>query len=119
MHRIFLGFCAACLTACASTHSDFVALGGETFAAKPQDHNIDVFTDGQTPDKTYVIVAEVFTSKEAHLKTYRLDDALVELKQQTRAVGGDAIIAISEKRDRHLEAFMYIVSAKAVRYTQE
>ena len=108
---------AVCLASCATTQSDFVTIG-QSYAAKPIDHTIDVFEADEKPSRPFEVVAEVFTTKEAtHFITYSLEDALVELKAQAREAGADAIMAIEEERSRHLETSKYLASGKAIRYT--
>lgn len=108
---------ALLLVSCATTQSDFVAIG-QSYASKPVDHVIQVFEADEKPSRTFEVVAEVFTTKEAtHFITYSLDDALVELKAQAREAGADAIIEIEEERSRYLETSKYLASGKAIRFT--
>ena len=117
LKSMFFGALAVIVTACASTTSSYIPKG-ETYAAKPVNHPITVYSDANKIEKAYVEIAEVFTSSEAHLQSLKLEDALVELKIQAREAGGDAIIDIKEKRSRHLEAGLYIVEATAIRFTE-
>lgn len=104
------------LSSCASTQSDYL-LTGERFAERPVDTLVDVFEGEAVPDQAYSVIGEVYVSKEGHLRSYTLENAIPELKVQARRVGANAIMSITEKRSRHLEAGLYIVSAKAIRYT--
>jgi len=102
---------------CATTISDYVPLG-QTFAANAMDHPIAVFEGEAEPDRPFVEVAEVFTTKEStHLVKASTDSGLGELKTQARFAGGDALYKLSEKRARHLETQQLILSAIAIRYT--
>lgn len=108
----------AIVSGCASTTSDFVPLGGETFAAKPADHPVDVFEDGVKPDQPFKEIAEVFTSMEAtHLVKRSKKEGIETLKIMTREAGGDGIINITEKNARHLETQQVIISGTAIRYS--
>jgi uncharacterized protein YbjQ (UPF0145 family) len=109
-------FGALGLSSCASTQSDYLP-SGERFAERPIDAKIDVYEGDIIPDRTYTVIGEVYVSKEAHLRSYKLENAMPELKVQARRVGAHAIMSITEKRSRHLEAGLYIVSAKAIRYS--
>jgi uncharacterized protein YbjQ (UPF0145 family) len=107
---------AASLTlwACTSQQSFTPIITAE---ARPVDHPIDVFQGDAVPSRPYTEVAMLDVHLEAtHFITYSFDDALPKLEEQTRAAGGDAIIAIKETRGRHLETSMYHITAKAVRY---
>jgi len=105
------------LAGCATTQSDFTPIG-EIQAAKPADHKIDIFTEDSLPDRSYEEIAIL----DVHMETSgfvsrSFDEAEPKLKEQARAAGGDAIIAIKEQKTSYLENQMYHVTAKAIKYT--
>ena len=116
---VVLSLAAVGISGCASTTSNFVPIGGETFAAKSADYPIDVFQNTATPDRAYTEIAEVFTSMEAtHLIKRSMQEGLETLKVLTREAGGDGIINITEKGARHLETQQVIISGTAIRYNE-
>lgn len=103
------------LSSCASTQSDYL-LTGERYAARSVDAQVVVYEGEAAPDQAYTVIGEVYVTKEGHLRSYTLENAMPELKVQARRVGAHAVMSITEKRSRHLEAGLYIVSAQAIRY---
>lgn len=117
MRSVLLSVAAALVAAaCTTTQASFQP-GAERFDPRSKSHPIEVFRDGSVPTVAYVDVASLDVHLEAtHFITFDLDDAIPKLMEQARAAGGDAIISIKETRSRHLETFMYHVTAKAVRF---
>lgn len=90
---------------------------GETWAAKPADHQIDIFKGDDLPDREFTEIARL----DVHLETMgfvtrNFDEAEPELVEQAQAAGADGIIKIKENSSRYLENSMYHVSATAIRY---
>jgi hypothetical protein len=106
---------ALCLTACATTQGKFRPLGA-SYPPKAADFAVEVFENG-APLRPYERIARL----DAHFEkttfiTTSHSAGLMELKQQARAAGADAIIEVREKRSQVGETMILHVSGMGIRY---
>jgi len=107
------------LSACASSQVGYVPIG-QAYEARPAHHDITVYLGDERPQQPYVEVAILDVHMESiGFVTIKLENAIEALQNQARAAGGDAIIEVVETDSGYLEAAMYHVRAKAVRYILE
>lgn len=106
------------LAGCTTAQASFTPIAkGQPLAPRAADYPIEVFEGEQAPVRPYDEVATLDVHLEAtHFITFSFADALPRLKEQARAAGADAIMAIRETRSRLLETSIYHLTAKAIRY---
>jgi hypothetical protein len=114
--RLVMLLAGACLAGCMTTQTSFTPVV-KGVAAKPKDYPIEIFMGDDKPSRPFEEVATLDVHLEAtHFIQRGFKDAEPGLKQQARAAGADAIIAVKEIHSRYLETSIYHVTAKAIRY---
>jgi len=123
MKKTILSALVLCLvtlltTSCASTQSRYSMLVADSYSAKPEGYDIEVFRD-DIPQQPFVKISRLDVHLEkTHFIGSSLNDALPDLKKQARLSGADAIIDVKETSSMVGETKIYHVTATGIRYTK-
>lgn len=114
---VLLGLTVLAFTGCATMQPTSFRVGEQRRPAKPANAVVLLFKDTE-PIRKYEVVARLNVHLE---KTFFIpsvfDEAKPQLEAMARQHGADAIIHVDETKSRHLETFIFNVTATAVVFT--
>lgn len=90
---------------CYSRNAHFIKHGYDSYPAKPDDHEIMVFDQGEVPDREYVVIGLVVVDSQSGriFSGMITEEKILEfLKKEARRHGADAIMAIQIQKDVEL-----------------
>ncbi len=105
MPKFLVVICLCLFCGCGATLTDFIRSGPEAYPPKPEDYDVLVYFEGDSPTEEFEMIGMVYAEKEAdsesHWDLVKPEEIVQLLKEVARKHGADAILDVKITSAEH------------------